>query len=159
MNDLISRLTKATRPDREIDAAIAAVTRILDEFDPSIFLKTEPLIYRADEGRAGYVRVYWGKVDERHYQVSRMTRLFTASIDSALTLVPEGYRWLARNHNGKPNHDGEGRNATAFANVYNDDENVMHDCFVRSTPAIALCIAALKARAALAQEQRSEGGK
>lgn len=62
---------------------------------------------------------------------------YTASIDAAMTLVPEGYVWSI-------NTFAEPSRASAYL--------VRHDnCYVRTneqfcaTPAIALCIAALKA--------------
>lgn len=63
---------------------------------------------------------------------------YTASIDAAMTLVPEGYVWSI-------NTFAEPSRASAYL--------VRHDnCYVRTneqfcaTPAIALCIAALKAK-------------
>ncbi len=75
---------------------------------------------------------------------------YTESLDAAMTLIPEGCAWLARNHNGKPNHDGEGRGKRAFANVYfwNEEDDAPLNPTWANTPAIALTAAALKARAA-----------
>ncbi len=58
---------------------------------------------------------------------------YTTSLDAALTLVPEGRSWMiGRTLGGRHN-----------AVVGVDGRTVTHD-----TPALALCIAALKARAA-----------
>lgn len=74
----------------------------------------------------------------------------TSSLDFVIEeVVPRGdWVWLVRKHSGKPLHDGvTGKRAKAFANVYTaKDDGPMFDVFVKSTPAIALCIAALKAR-------------
>ncbi len=74
---------------------------------------------------------------------------YTASLDAAVTLVPEGWRWKAilrdsirgENtgegyvHNGRLHMTGDYRGFSNFA----------------ATPALALCAAALRARAAMAQ--------
>lgn len=78
---------------------------------------------------------------------------YTASIDAALTLVPNGYRWLVRKHDGSKTWAG-GKGAKSFANVYADEhESPMYEAWTQ-TPALALCIAALKARQAMANPQR-----
>jgi hypothetical protein len=56
---------------------------------------------------------------------------FTTSLDAALTLVPEGRGWLMRSVGGR-----------GFAAISNAGEASQ-----AKTPALALCIAALKARA------------
>ena len=67
---------------------------------------------------------------------------FTASLDAALTLVPEGYRWLVGNA-WKDKHGSCPAMATvALAGDYGTRPTSA------ATPAIALCIAALKAREA-----------
>ncbi len=62
---------------------------------------------------------------------------YTGSIDSALTLVPEGYHWHVHGLNDRAPVAGvcpDGRDCT--------------DHYGGANPAIALCIAALRARAA-----------
>ena len=91
------------------------------------------------------------KIDDALHELTPKPRVveplkYTRSIDAALTLVPAGFRWLVRNHNGKPTPGGDGAGALAFANVYRDedeDETDYHSW--GKQPAIALCIAALKA--------------
>lgn len=56
---------------------------------------------------------------------------YTASMDAALTLVPDGYDWRVDRINS---------GLTIFASVGNEDVHF------GDTPAIALCIAALRAR-------------
>ena len=74
---------------------------------------------------------------------------YTTSLDAALTLVPEGWDWLAR--------DGDGGH---FANVTRGGIPMMMDKHqfnpdwqdtptYAATPALALCIASLKARQAM----------
>jgi hypothetical protein len=60
---------------------------------------------------------------------------FTASIDAAVTLVPEGHRWCCDTMNGN--------RVSAF--VENGANGKWHDA---ATPALAICAAALRARAA-----------
>lgn len=141
IEDVIARLEKATGPDDVLDADILKIANP-QQWEYCDRLRHE-MIARAkanglnDRGEACWRGAFGG--------ICR----YTSSIDAALTLVPDEYRWLVRSHDGSANFDGTGRGAAAFANVYDNNEALMHDCFVRSTPAIALCIAALKARVAL----------
>ena len=67
---------------------------------------------------------------------------YTASIDAALTLVPEGFNWTVDGFPSGP----------ACASCYLADAGgQLHD---GATPAIAICIASLKARQAMANPQR-----
>jgi hypothetical protein len=68
---------------------------------------------------------------------------FTASLDAALTLVPEGWRW-SLDWTQRPHYQDCGR-----ADLYAPGSGIKPPdvCDVyAATPAIALCIAALKAR-------------
>lgn len=133
MKDLIERLEKATGPDRELDAAIGAACEIVDDFDPSVLL--DPVFYRGDE--CGRIRIYSGKIDPsvKHHKYTRDARPFTASIDAALTLVPEGVDWGVGHLMGWRYRAGI---------KFPDLSTFEADDY--ATPAIALCIAALKAR-------------
>ncbi|MFN8993324.1 MAG: hypothetical protein ACK5X3_06635, partial [Pseudomonadota bacterium] len=92
--------------------------------------------------------------DRKGYAVSLYNRYaedktprYTASLDKAVTLVPEGWKWKAilrdsargENtgegyvHNGRLHMSGQYQGADTFA----------------ATPALALCAAALRARAAM----------
>lgn len=123
MNDLIAKLEAATEGSRELDL------RISYEINPPRYAITaEPVeldVWLAEGG----------------------ARSYTTSLDAALTLVPEGWRWTVANpgydkgvyQGGRaladlhhPLSSGGGPNAKAFG----------------ATPALALCIAALRARAA-----------
>lgn len=61
---------------------------------------------------------------------------YTASIDAALTLVPEGWNWQV----GKGNH--------CWSAVYQGAPPSMRVDPIAATPALAICAAALRARAA-----------
>lgn len=65
---------------------------------------------------------------------------YTASLDAAQALVPEGYAW----------HCGCEIDLTPFARVFGHD---LHEEECAATPALALCIASLRARAALPREE------
>jgi len=114
--DLLTRLEKATGPDRELDEALAEIA----EWDP----------------------------DEHH---GEDLPHYTASIDAALTLVPEGWQWQISTRAPEP-HAGR-------AYVHNGELQMTGAGMARNpayraaettapTPAIALCIAALRARIA-----------
>jgi len=119
-DDLIARLEAATELDRELDAEIGrfAVARFLG--------------YVPDRPQHGCA-------------------LYTASIDAALTLVPEGWRlaalcerdpWFCR----LETHDFEsvtwGKGSDWITEVTSGSEATAK----ASTPALAICIAALRAR-------------
>lgn len=128
--ELAERCERLTGPCRETDVLILiAALGYRDVMgDGSIF----------DRGNDGYWTL---EGDEKN----RTLPSPTASLDAALTLVPETYDWRLRHTNGGlTNHakvGGNGREYERFA----------------ETPALALCAAALRARAAIAsaKEQQS----
>lgn len=126
MDDLIARLENATGPDRSIDDAI---------FE---------LAHGRKRGRSTF----------EQYEPSERLPEYTGSIDAALTLVPEGYTWIAGDGGimaGEPNDLRYG--AIVFTEPGPEQEAASG-----SNPAIALCIAALKARtAALYIHSRRDG--
>lgn len=140
MKDLIERLEKATGPDRELDAAIYVVTGLRPK----------------DLQRLGYEVELWAERGNVFWRGGTVTQgpafksgetfpAYTASLDSALTLVPDfiNRRWYAADSDSES--DGK-----PVASVFHPAD-VMSGRIPRSvgaTPAIALCIAALKARAA-----------
>lgn len=113
MRDLIDRLEKATGPDRELDEAIACAS------DPG----SHCAIYCIGDDSPVWFRTKGGKIDLPY---------FTASLDAAMTLVPDGRHWFVGSvidGSGFVSHlDQQGKSSKA------------------TIPAIALCIAALKAR-------------
>lgn len=115
---LIALLEEATRPNYALDCEIASA------FGWTL------------QKMKGDAKPYWRKPGDTKYFERSSVPCFTSSIDAALTLVPEGSEWsastlygIARTEVGL-NHDG--------GPFYGErkDGNV----------AIALCIAALKAR-------------
>lgn len=112
MTDLIARLEAAEGPDRELDAEI------------------ENLLAGGSDRDLEYI-VSNGVED------TTAPPRYTASIDAALTLVPEGWTWGIMHCAGAPPEVCFYR---AVCGVYSSI------VAVAATPALALCIAALKAR-------------
>lgn len=73
--------------------------------------------------------------------------LYTAFIDAAVTLVPEGYRWLV----GNAWKDKHGSCPTMASVCLAEDYG--NKPATGATPAIALCIAALKAHKSAADRE------
>ena len=68
---------------------------------------------------------------------------YTRSLDAALTLVPAGWAWFVEQI-GKPYSEGRARLWIPSARTQGlQTENINVDC---ATPALALCLAALRAR-------------
>lgn len=111
--DLITRLESADGPSRELDADIARAIGW-------------ECVVRDPEAQGKYV--CWRK----HYRSGEWIMLprYTASIDAALTLVPEGWDWAIFHTNG-------GLTIHAWCG-----DKIDH---FGDTPALALCIAALRA--------------
>ena len=128
MNDLIERLEKATGPDREIDGLIYGYLNGLKRnggtFQVGDNFQFEHPTKRFPNGPAAlYVR------DDAVHE-------FTSSLDAALTLVPEGWIWDVSSTGCAwimPRNDLNGQLVIG---------GIEH-------PAIAMCIAAIQARAAL----------
>lgn len=120
--DLIARLEKASGPDRELaNEVLFACGWKINEY--------------GDEGPTRSIE--WVNPDPNGIDYLDGDQPDpTASIDAALTLVPSGKDWLHSRltdpADGKPYF---------YASI---DESQVH---YGSTPAIAICIAALKARA------------
>lgn len=120
-DELIARLEAATGPDRELDRAIAM-----------------SLGWRHDPHDGPYGT--WTAPDgTRHTTFNE----WTASIDAALTLVPEGMDWLicSRRRNFR-----DGYYVHIMDGDVNRDGHSAGEAW-HLAPAVALCIAALKARA------------
>lgn len=114
MTSLIERLEAATGPDRELDAEIAILAGGLPHGEH---------FPRPDGSIVSYL-------PDKPKHITR-SKHYTASLDDALTLVPEGWDWTLDRVN-------DGLTISARCGT--------HDQFFGATPAIALTIAALKAR-------------
>ena len=117
--ELIAALEKAEGPSRELDCEIA--------------------MHRMPELR-GFARIGEDWVHPQYSTIRTYAIEYTASIDAALTLVPEGWDWsvvLAERFEDKN---------PASCQVIQRGRLKFHTTHA-ATPALALCIAALKARA------------
>lgn len=143
--DLIDRLEKATGPSTELNAMIAARLGIMDDFDPTMFIV--PVEYRvSDDGR--HVEG-WTTVDGKSWrQASRKPRSFTGSFDDAKTMIPPGLYW----------HAGEGKTRAdeplGAASIIAPGSLETISEAEHASVIIAMCIAALKARASDQHEAR-----
>ena len=105
LDALIARLEKATKPSRALDMEIAKAT--------------------------GW-KVFRGRWLNEHGETCRNVWEFTASIDAAMHLVPEGYHWEVT--------------GAGYARVRKCWDEIKDFEGRAKNPAIALTIAALKAR-------------
>lgn len=140
MEALIKELEEATAPSRELDAAIA-VTAFPEKY-----------IHCDKPNKPGCVYINHNKTPYHGGDIGPISQCdaprFTASIDAALALVPEGWWW-----NVEDTRIGDMNWFGAYLSdcpLVDKDEPATHIPGSSSaSPAIALCIAALKARAAL----------
>lgn len=130
--ELIKRLEKATGPDRSIDCLITAAL-----FDPKIM--TNPGNHKGEgvEHKPLSAVIAGGFPVSADLASIAGSPTYTASIDAAMTLVPGESYWDLRKVSGAHDatiypYDGVPAQATSFTDL----------------PALALCIAALKARQA-----------
>lgn len=135
LDDLIERLERASGPDRELDGLIAcAVFETVYRPDDLIYVVP---IRKDDECAAG---TYWNV--SRSGRSLQTAPAYTASIDNALMIVPEGHDWALHCDNGE---------AIAGCMQASEDGCDISDCRA-ATPALAIVIAALRARKALTKE-------
>lgn len=121
LQDLIARLEAATGPDRELDVKIIEAINPGSRWEP--YSPKARIKWLMDE--SGQRTICYGKDRIPNY---------TTSIDAALTLVPEGMGWEV----------GFGRYVPHIGTVWTGKGKCVGEC--DSNRAIALCIAALKAR-------------
>lgn len=138
MTDLIERLEKAPEGSRELDAEIAIASRSPFAANyrklPEWALKNFPTWCKT--GRVGQVAC---EHDNGEPGLNWGALPFSTSLDAALTLVPEGWGSKVMVSN----------NRSCGHAVVSDSWGCEHRTFYANqaaTPALALCIAALKAR-------------
>lgn len=135
-DDLIARLGKLSGPDRECDAQIALATNEV----PS-------------EGHRPCAAVDVGTFGVGSYGYWKAPA-YTASIDAAMTLVPEGH--IADTQERRMNSALFERAEESWAQIESIDGGGTLSDATAQTVAIALCIAALKARS---RSSRDGGGE
>lgn len=118
---LADRCEAATGPDRALDFLILKRLRGLRDLGCGLY-EMENWYYSLDNSEPS----------EKHPPFPSPT----ASLDAALTLVPEGWDWCLSRGTGEP----------AVASMSPADR-VSGPCVTCATPALALCAAALRARA------------
>lgn len=149
MDDLIKRLEEATGPSRELDA--------------EIWLAVEP---GATRDQWSYTHEATGRVchvDETRDAARRLVLVpsYTSSLDAALTLVPEGFGWncgmplpkymarfwasVFREKTAEERQSGN-IHAGSFYQHGPDRGTALKADEYSATPALALCIASLRAR-------------
>lgn len=132
---LIERLEKATGPDKILDCAI--------HYDALGFCRHVNLDETGAQSDTGFTCAQcgadsWGNKGNLGQRLYESVPTYTASIDAALTLVKDDSWTIA-------DHDDNGK---YFAMVGD------HEC-LGANPAIALCIASLRARLELTKGVRS----
>lgn len=142
-SDLIAALRAAAGPDRKLDAEIACAVRHLPEKAPD-WLKR----WGADFAPISYKGADPGQIAAMHNDgtpgINWTSPRYTASIDAALTLLPDELWWLFGK--GKIREDEPLYGVRVFNPV--DFEYVIAEAEHATSIAIALCVAALEARKA-----------
>ena len=134
MKSLIEKLEAADGPSRELDAEIAVALRLPPPNAPPWF-ETKFPVWRASVDGKVYGITSGGEDGPWGFSAP-----FTSSIDAALTLVPEGWRWQI---------DYDSHRGPSFgASCKKSGDNWPPRIFANH-PALALSIAALKAHEAL----------
>jgi len=125
MKELIERLGKATGPDRTLEFYIAFAVRWRPDGESA-------RSFAEHEAKHDYATAWIAHAPFRsRWNIPH----YTASIDAALTLVPEGWMWDVA--------------SSGCAWIMRDGDSVCDSQIVIGgieSPAIAICIAALKAR-------------
>lgn len=137
MQDLIKRLVAADGPDRELDAEIWEYLGLAPEYDNS--KNNYGCWHYRGEGRYHFA-------DDSSWGKNQNAPLYTSSLDAAMTLVEDGYFWTV----GRCDltcHATVGPDRAHFDEAYLI-KHQPHDVDIPnpSTPALALCAAALRAR-------------
>lgn len=128
-DELIAALERAEGPSEELDARILSAI-----YAPDAVVRQSPFNGAWCLYKDGSERLVDGS------NIPRRDKNYTSSIDAALTLVPEGWIWgIGTEAEGGPRF----RAGLSKHNADGWDDRHGVSC----SPAIALCIAALKARA------------
>lgn len=135
MQELIARLEN-DEPDRELGARVICFVRRLE------FVSVEP---RGTELNPACIAICAEKDGERFEFWANDP---TISIDAALTLVPDGAGWWIQRY--QPNGKSEAQILLNKREGWGNQKSnyTSEERSYATTPAIALCIAALKAREA-----------
>lgn len=131
---LIERLEKATGPSRELDKAIELSFGSIPNY-AGYCSATDSMIWHEHHEAGGAPITQQCEAPLPH---------FTSSLDAALNLVPEGYFWSC-GHNPEPDDDTPSEFGAMLCRYWHVSDK-SDTSAVGASPAIALCIAILKAR-------------
>jgi hypothetical protein len=140
LNALADRVEAASGPDRELDALIAIQVAWRWEGWAEGDIAVE------ESARKFGVEYVVDRVANSHKSIWKLLPRYTASLDAAMTLVPEGWDWAL--YTG-----ADGRCEAGCAPADTDPEGCRtadSDQSLAATPALALTAAALRARAVTA---------
>lgn len=144
LTDLIPKLEAAKEPSRALDLQISVAVDFKGAFKPY----REGEFYRWG---AGGDEIEFCNIDGDRIgclDPAQFVPRWTASLDAALSLVPERHRWLLdRRPFAEQREDGYRAQVYKQGFPYASDMHDMPTAWA-ATPALALCIASLKARAA-----------
>lgn len=133
MTDILSTLALrcegARGPDRELFLEVAMVAPEKFSIAPDAWCRADGSFYWANG-------TTWGRIPD-----------FYASLDCALQLVPEGWAWAVGNF------DPDGLPCDGCAAIVALTPDSECDPVAAATPALALCAASLRARAAQADDK------
>lgn len=130
---LIAKLEAAPGGSRELDELIAKAVGTLP-------LEAKFWCFNPEDGNAEYNWDQTDPDDPRPYLAGGEGIAYTTSIDAALTLVPEGWSTMLDINPGE-----------ACCTVHDNSGYVSEPAATTKTPALALCIAALRARQTISQ--------
>ncbi len=156
MDELIAKLEAAAEGDRELDAEIAVAVRALvgvdDQSLPDWVDRNFPTWRSRGDGRVEVVH------EDGTGGLNWLPWIYTTSLDAALTLVPEGWRiYLWESCVEKDRHRDVGPWWGCDISRY-EPYTLIRGARDAKSPALALCIAALMARAYLSDNRDSENG-
>lgn len=141
--DLIALLQAAFGPDRNLDGSIAVATTATVKTD-------DDLTYATERDRKGGDATHPGHyfIKSRSGASCRAAPFFTASVDAALSLLPPDYDWLIGKGQTRPDEPPFGIQVFQPGSGRMIETPVPLSESEHPSLAIAICIAALKARAA-----------
>jgi hypothetical protein len=134
--ELAERCEQAAGPDEVLDGAIEAACKIAFGVDVTMFNEGVPIEWESDDDDGRVVVLIGG-----HKFKAYRAPAFTASLDAAMTLVPEGKGFVVSSVGPSANRPY----ALVGDPTAETDESKGASA---ATPALALCAAALRARAA-----------
>jgi hypothetical protein len=153
LDDLIARLESVGEGSRELDAKIAAAVGDMNDPKFDVTHYVAPPTYEVHHSYDGPLVAARVTVKDNSQLVCiRKPRPYTTSIEAALTLVPEGW-WIELNickNRGQAVancHCKLEQSPDTQNRDFADDEPFEVKAINRPTPALAICIAALRARA------------